>query len=101
MPSRLPAVLRTLDLYQLEVLANKWAIEQSQQSRGSSFNGVKVAVIVAGVVAGNSERRLGAASVPCTRLLRCMHRMGGGCRSGWQRNVSAHKTDGQAGRGAC
>ncbi len=58
-PSRLPAVLRTLDLYQLEVLANKWAIEQSQQSRGSSFNGVKVAVIVAGVVAGNSERRLG------------------------------------------
>ncbi|KAL4421755.1 hypothetical protein ABPG77_009738 [Micractinium sp. CCAP 211/92] len=47
------SLLRTLDLYQLEVLANKWAIEQSQQSRGSSFNGVKVAVIVAGVVAGN------------------------------------------------
>lgn len=47
------SLLRTLDLYQLEVLANKWAIEQSKQGGGGSFNGVKVAVIVAGVVAGN------------------------------------------------
>ncbi|KAL4431452.1 hypothetical protein ABPG75_006708 [Micractinium tetrahymenae] len=47
------SLLRTLDLYRLEALASQWAIEQSKQGSGSSFNGVKVAVIVAGVVAGN------------------------------------------------